>query len=379
MSVKTSKPLPAQALQAIRAFQQKTPNFQMAINSNAQDLVAQNYIGPAYANGVAFPAYRQPADYNTDWFGTSTWNSVNALQQNLPTDNTASRNGTQQNALGSGNQALKGWVFATQTLTNPSSSTYSCTNNTDCAALGSTYTCNSNYSPWNDSYGNQSGGTCVPFVTPELSGGSYTRTVMNGGIGSKCQQDGDCDTNNGYECNNTTDPFGKNIQQTGYCAMPYMCGSEKRYLGTPYNSGIPIPPDPSQNNNGQGYTSLVDCMNVATAQQKCIQGDSGSYFAVFPGFCPIQPNQRQGNPQGALPTSNTATQAFQIPAYGDSMASSLGSTHAQQALSLTGYQQTQKEFSPLQYQINSNPNAYTATGQNTLAPSSSVAGTGIAP
>jgi len=119
-------------------------------------------------------------------------------------------------------------------------------------------------------------------------------------------------------------------------------------------------------------------MNSASAQQNCIQGDSGSWFAVYPGICPVQPNMRTGGPQGALATANAQTQAFQIPAYADSQASSLGSSHAQQALSFSGYKQAQKEFSPLQYQLNINPNAYTTT-QTTLAPSVSELGTGIAP
>ena len=351
----SSAPTKQQALSQLRAFQQLKPNFQMAINTQTQQLKNANYIGPSYADGTPFQSYKQPADYNSDWFGSSAWNSITSLQQNLPTDNTASRNAHQANALGSGNNALKGWVFSTQTKANPSSSTYSCTNNNDCSALGPNYTCNSNYSPWPDSFGNnQAGGVCVPTIYPEMSGGTYTRTLgINGGIGKKCKNDNDCDLTNGYSCNNTTDLFGKNVQQTGYCAMSYNCGTEKRYLGYPYNSGIPLPPDPSQNANN-GYASMAECQTVATAQQNCVKADNGRVYAVFPGYCPVQPNLRLNSPQGALPTSNTNTEAFQIPAYANSLSSTFGSSHAVNALNVNNFNK-ENSFSPLQYLQKINP------------------------
>jgi len=350
----TIKPSPQQQLQALRAFQELKPNFQMAINNTTKQLQSANYIGPSYDGGVPFQSYKQPADYMTDWFGSSSWNSITSLQQNLPTDNTASRNAHQANALNSGNNSLKGWVFSTQTLTNPSASTYACTNPSDCAPLGKNYTCNSNYSPWPDSYGNQAA-SCVPVFYPELSGGTYQRSLaINGGIGKKCQSDDDCDSGNGYQCNNTTTIFGKNIQQTNYCAQTYKCGTEKRFLGTPYNSGIPVPPDPSQNNNGRGYSTMAECQSNAMAQQQCVQADNGNYYATFPGFCPLPPNQRINGPQGALPTSNTNTGQFSIPSYANSLASSFGSSRAAQALNIGNYNK-ENNFSPLQYSLSINP------------------------
>ncbi len=153
----------------------------------------------------------------------------------------------------------------------------------------------------------------------------YSRKNTNeGGIGKGCSSDNDCGS--GYFCNNETDMFGKNIQQTGYCSQIYNCQDGKHYMGYPYNSGIPLVPPKSQNNNGQGYNTEEECSSNKLAQQDCKRDSSGKFFAVYPGYCPVPTNVRQGSqPAGALPsTSQSALDGgIKLPGYATNEGSSI--------------------------------------------------------
>ncbi len=307
------------------------PNYNIALNQLEKD---NTYVNARYAPtgdstvGIPFPAFREFGGRFTLWQPSSLAMSTLKKQMNLPTDNTTFRQGFSQNAIAAGNESLKNWTVSTQTLSNPSFDTMFCTTNDDCEAFGKNYSCNSNYEPWPDSYGNQSGSVCSYTAYPEIDEGKYFRkNAMQGGIGKACTTNNDCGS--GYECNNVTDFVGKNVQQTGYCSQVYDCGDgKKRYMGYPYNSGIPMPPPDSQNNGGQGYNSKGECKNEALAQQNCVNVGS-KWFAVYPGYCPVPATQRVGGAQGALATTDRqqAMTGFQIPAYATNQSSSMGGTN----------------------------------------------------
>lgn len=299
------------------------PNYSFASNElNNED---NTYINARYADGTPFYSYKDFGGRMTSWVPSASSMSTLKKQMNLPTDNNTFRNGLSSNGIPAVNSSLKNWTFATQNLSNPSFDTLACTNNEDCGPYGRNYSCNANYEPWPDSYGNQSGSVCSYTAYPEIDTGKYVRkNAAEGGIGKACNTTADCGS--GYECNNSTDFVGKNVQQTGYCAQTYTCAdNKKRFLGTPYNSGIPMPPPASQNNNGQGYMTKQACKEKAMAQQNCVNLGS-AWYAVFPGYCPVSSSLRVGGPQGALAstTSQEASVGFQIPSYATNKSSSMG-------------------------------------------------------
>jgi hypothetical protein len=294
-------------------------NYAMAFNKVDSELKGEDGDEnvPVYEDGKPFWTYK-----NARFTDNYSSEAAIKLQQGLPTNSIASNNALQQNAIRQGNQALVNWNFSTQTLGKPSFSTISCTSNVDCEPYGPEYKCNLNFQPWSDAYGNSPGPVCSYTMYPEIDSGSYQRLDANhGGIGKACKVDSDCGA--GYECNNTTDPFGKNVQQTGYCAQPYVCSDGiKRPLGYPYNSSIPIPPDPSQNKYGAGYPSLEACEEVCkgdmrTAQQDC-KKLGNAWFIVYPGYCPVDKAQRSGGKGAsalAYSTSSEVKKGFSIPSF----------------------------------------------------------------
>lgn len=327
-----------QPTEPVAAMPQPMGQFKMAAMKELDS------INPVYSNAryapsgrnniqIPFLNFREYGARMTQWQPTSLTSSTWKKQMNLPTNNTAYRQGVNQDAINLGNTSNKAWVYSTQTLANVSTDTMFCTSDADCASFPGT-TCNANYESWPSAHGDQSGSFCSYTVYPELEKEGYQRKDANqGGIGRACQTDRDC--GEGYKCNNETDTFGKNVQQTGFCSQKYTCpGGSKHYIGYPYNSGIPQPPDSNQNNGGMGYTSKEQCMNEALAQQDCIQQD-GKWFATYPGYCPVPKNLRKGaQPHGALRTTSPtqANQGFTIPQYATSQSSSMGGSSTAGAL-----------------------------------------------
>jgi hypothetical protein len=200
---------------------------------------------------------------------------------------------------------------------------------------------------------------CSYTAYPELDTGSYVRkNAAQGGIGKTCISDTDCGS--GYTCNNETDTFGKNVQQTGYCAQTYQCADgKKRYIGYPYNSGIPIPPPDNQNNGSLGYKTEKECKYNSMAQQNCVQ-QNGAWFAVYPGYCPVPASRRDGGPQGALKMSSaeTVTRGFEIPAYATNMSSyglGAGTNAKAPQMSLSDTSAAGGMVSPFKYEMSLNP------------------------
>lgn len=334
------------------------PNYSLVVNNLKEDTTYRNARFASMNNdniGMPFPAFREYAGRFTQWQPTALSMSTISKQMNLPTDTTALRNGLTNNAIGIGNNSLDNWVYTTQTLANPSFDTMYCTNNDDCKQFGPTFSCNSNFQSWNDVYGNQQGSVCNETKYPELDSGTYTRkTLQEGGIGKQCQTDNDCGS--GYRCNNETDIFGKNIQQTGYCSQTYDCGDGiTRFLGYPYGSSVPIAPAKTQNNNGQGYNTLNECNKNANAQQNCVQLNS-KYYATYPGYCPTAPTLRKDGAQGALLNSGESEilAGFQIPAYGTNMGSSMGGLK-QSMMNLNPAKKTSGMSEPFKYEMMINP------------------------
>lgn len=313
------------------------PNFALAASHNLAD-INTTYTGPRFTPmngakvGAPFPFYKDTGARMTQWNSSASSLSTLKKQMNLPTDTTAFRNGMINDAIGIGNGSLTGFVYNSQLLGNQSVDNRFCTSDADCQPYGPQYHCNSNYESWPDSYGSQSGSVCSATQYPELSGGSYQRAMAdNGGIGKSCVTDGDCNTAAGYSCNDTVDLFGKNLQQTGYCAMKYVCpDGTPKFLGTPYNSGVPIAPPVGQNRGGAGYNSKADCSAAALPMQDCAPDAAGRWFATYPGYCPVGPSLRQGpSGQGALRVTSPqqAASGFVIPAYQNALASGgLGSS-----------------------------------------------------
>lgn len=278
--------------------------------------------------GLPFPMYKQYGGLMTDWRPAGSRASTLMKEANLPTNTNFFRQAMTQNAIGLGNTNNVAWVSQTQSLQNVGNPLL-CNNNADCSAYPGT-TCNKNYESWPDAKGNQSGAFCSQTVYPELQDGVYHRKdISQGGIGRACQSDSDCGS--GYSCNNNTDFVGKNIQQTGFCAQKYQCpDGSTHYLGYPYNSGIPQPPPREQNRKGQGYSSKEECQRFANAQQDCVASQSGSWYATYPGYCPVPANMRQGGPKGPIPMSSPSevSQGFSIPAYATNNSSNWGSKTA---------------------------------------------------
>ena len=334
--------------------------FEAAAYRDTQQANQDEYVNARYAPvgnqtvGDPFPLFRQPAFYFTDWTPAGQSPSNLNRQMNLPTDNTLARNTQQAAGVKLQNIQNNAFVFRTQTLTN-NGDPIACRNNTDCASWPGT-SCNPQFSSWPDSKGNQ-GNYCSVTKYPELATGTYTRKDVNhGGIGKGCSTDDDCGT--GYFCNNETDMFGKNIQQTGYCSQVYDCPDGQHYLGYPYNSGIPLVPPKGQNNNGRGYDNLEECTSHKMAQQDCKQDVSGKYFAVYPGYCPVPTNARQGSqPAGELLSSSPTTieGGITIPGY----ATNEGSSITKPLRAFTAWNinadATNGMNGPLDYEISINP------------------------
>jgi hypothetical protein len=154
--------------------------------------------------------------------------------------------------------------------------------------------------------------------------------------------------------------FGKNVQQTGYCAQTYQCPDGPHFLGYPYNSGIPIVPPSEQNNGGRGYSSEQECKQNKLAQQDCVQDSSGNYFATYPGYCPVVTNLRSNNnPVGMLPSTSMASQdkGIIMPAYATNASSAIGKP----LNSFTSWNinasplNSQQMSDPLSYELSINP------------------------
>jgi hypothetical protein len=294
------------------------------------DQANQNdYVNARYAPvgnetvGMPFPLFRQPAGYFTDWTPAGQSPSNLKRQMNLPTNNTLFRNTQEASGISLANKQNTAWLYRTQTLMN-NGDPIACRNNTDCSSWPGT-SCNPQFMSWPDAKGNQ-GNYCSLTQYPEMEGGMYTRKdTSQGGIGKACTSDNECGS--GYSCNNVTDMFGKNVQQTGYCSQIYQCPDGAHYLGYPYNSGIPIVPPPGQNNNGKGYATADECANHKLAQQDCKQDMNGRWFAIYPGYCPVVTNLRSGDqPAGMLPSSSMVAQdaGIKIPSYATNRGSSIG-------------------------------------------------------
>lgn len=299
--------------------------FRFAARQDLEDALDTGYTNAVYADGTPFPAYKQSAgQLFTDYTSSGQRQSNMARQANLPTNNNALRNFQIKNAVDNQNKQNIAWVYRSQTLMN-NGDTIACVNNTDCSSWPGT-TCNNQYSNWQDSHGNQ-GNYCAYTKYPELEGGKYRRTNINfGGIGKACTTNNDCNQSLGYKCNNETNVFGTNVQQTGYCAQTYKCpGGDEKFLGYPYNSAIPIAPDFSQNNDGRGYSSQEECLSNITGTQHCVE-NKGKWFAVYPGLCPVTTNYR--NNQGKLNKPNIVetNKGFEIPGYASNKRSFMTAT-----------------------------------------------------
>jgi len=331
--------------------------FRDTSHANQNDYVNARYAPVGNQTvGTPFPLFRQPASYFTDYTPAGQSPSNLKRQMNLPTDNTLFRNTQQGDAISLQNKQNNAWLYRTQTLVN-NGDPIACRNNTDCSSWSGT-TCNPQFMSWSDAKGNQ-GNYCSVTKYPEMEGGIYRRKTTNqGGIGKGCTTNNDCGS--GYSCNNTTDMFGKNIQQTGYCSQVYNCSDGPHYLGYPYNSSIPIVPPPSQNNGGSGYATQDECSAQKLAQQDCKQDSQGKWFATYPGYCPVPTNLRSNeHPAGMLPSTSVAAQVagIKLPSYATNMGSSIGKP----LLAFTGWNinsspvNTQNMSDPLSYEMAINP------------------------
>lgn len=331
--------------------------FQELNQANQNDYVNARYapIGNETV-GQPFPLFKQYAGYFTDWTPAGQTSSNLKRQTNLPTDNTLFRNTIQSDGVSLANKQNNAWLYRTQTLAN-NGDPIACRNNTDCASWPGS-SCNSQYMSWPDAKGNQ-GNFCSMTTYPELAGGSYHRKLANqGGIGRACTTDSDCGS--GYNCNNTTDMFGKNVQQTGYCTKMYQCPDGVHYLGQPYGAGIPVVPPSEQNNHGQGYPNEEVCKHNKFAQQDCKQDALGNWFAVYPGYCPVVTNLRSNSqPDGMLPSTSLAAKdkGITIKPYATNAGSSIGQPlHEFTAWNINANPNILQEMSePAAYELSINP------------------------
>ncbi len=321
------------------------------------------YLGARYAPignqqvGEGFPLYKQSGAYFTDWTPAGQSYSNFARRVNAPTNNTLARNAMQDSGVKLANQQNAAAVYRTQTLGN-NGDVIACRNNADCSAFPGT-TCNPNYESWGSAKGNQ-GNYCSVTFYPEIEGGVYSRKNTNqGGIGRACKSDGDCAGD--YVCNNKVDIFGTNVQQTGYCTKKYRCPSsdEDKYLGQPYNSGLPLVPPDSQNNYGRGYDTREQCMSEKFAQQNCVN-NNGKYYALFPGYCGVIPDLRSGSsPVGALPRTSMSSveRGIVMPGYVSNEPSSI--SQPANAFAPWNLNSTENHYDnmsgPLAYELSINP------------------------
>lgn len=336
--------------------------FQAAAFNELDQANQNDYVNARFAPignetvGLPFPLFRQSGSYMTDWTPAGQSASNYKRRMNLPTNNTLFRNTQQDDGINLANKQNKAFVYRTQTLTN-NGDPIACRNNTDCASWPET-TCNGQFMSWPDAKGNQ-GNFCSITKYPEMEGGVYKRKLTNqGGIGRACTTDNECAV--GYSCNNTTDMFGKNVQQTGFCSQVYQCPDGPHYLGYPYNSGIPIVPPSDQNNGGRGYSSEAICKENKLAQQDCKQDSSGNWFATYPGYCPVISNLRADNdPAGMLPSASMAVQnaGIILPGFANTSSSAKGQAlPAFSAWNINANIENKVAMSePLQWELSVNP------------------------
>lgn len=336
--------------------------FQAAALNSIENANENDYVNARYAPvggetvGKPFPLYKDYAGRFTDWTSNAQTSSNIKRQMNLPTNNNLFRNTQTNDGVSIQNNQNTAWMYRTQTLAN-NGEMMACVNNADCASWKGT-TCNPNYQSWSDAKGNQ-GNYCSITHYPELASGRYDRKdAIHGGIGKACTNNSDCAI--GYSCNNDTDIFGKNVQQTGYCSQTYECENGTHHMGYPYNSGIPLPPPPEQNNGGRGYRTKEQCNNVKLAQQDCVRDNSGNWFATYPAYCPVPTNMRSnGSPYGSLPSSSLSTikKGITIPAYASNKSSEieqpLGAFSAWNINSSSDAKSGMSE--PLRYELSINP------------------------
>ena len=316
-----------------------TTNF---VQKAYQDLEAPDfnntYTNSRYAPqgnqkvGLPFPMYKEFGGRLTDWRSSGLQESTWKKEFGLPTNTNFFRTSVTADALNLGNANNSVWVKDTQTLKNVAN-TIGCNNNEDCEVWPGT-TCNFNYENWPDAFGNQSGGYCSNTYYPEMKSnqghpspagtcGNFHRKLANeGGIGRACTTDADC--GQGYACNNTYDFVGSNLQQSGYCAMTYACpDGSQHFLGTPWNSGIPIPPPKDQNNSGHGYDSKDVCLQNIVGKQDCVQDCNGRWFATYPGYCGVQQSLRQGV-NTRTSGQRAEVQGFELPGFATTGSSNMG-------------------------------------------------------
>lgn len=331
------------------------------------------YMNAVYARmgdqqvGTPFLNYKDYAGRMTQQQSIASNMSTLKKQMNLPTSTNTFRDALVGTGIGLGNKSLNQWVDSTQKLSNITFDRLYCTSDADCTKVNPTYTCNSNVESWPDAHGNQSGSYCADTKLPEFIDGKFTRlNTTQGGIGKQCFTDADCNTTSGYFCNNSTDTFGHNIEQTGFCAQTFDCGDDvKRFVGYPAGSSVPISPPINQNNNGTGYTNLDECQKSTVGGQRCSLVN-GRYFATYPGYCPVSSSLREGsNPTGALTLTSLKdiSRGLVIPAYANSLASSIGSSSQITSVSRANALMAGKGGeSPLEYEmrINPRPSNYTA-------------------
>jgi len=308
------------------------------------------------ASGNPFPLFRQGAYMFTDFTPAGNRESYYRESRNIPTDTVLANNAMQADGVSQATTQNYAMVNRTQTL-ETNKYPQGATSPTDpCKAYpGSKAT--AVHMDWNDAKGNQTT-FCSSVDYPELQGGVYNRKLANeGGIGKSCTRDGDCGT--GYFCNNETNMFGKNRQQTGFCSQAYNCpDGSKQMAGYPYNAGQPIPPPKDQNNQGRGYANKEECDNNVRGYQDCVQDNNGRWFAVYAQYCPLGASLRKGsNPQGAFRTTPPAQQQIIMPGWGTQGSSGISS--APQAFSAWNINaeatQANEETSPLAYSLSINP------------------------
>jgi hypothetical protein len=344
--------------------------FEAAAYKDIERLNKDDYVGPRYAPignqtvGEPFPLYKMYGGSMTDWTPSGQQQSNLKRQMNLPTNNTLFRNTQESAGVKLQNIQNNAWLYRSQTLAN-NGDPMSCVNNADCESHPGT-TCNTQFQSWPSAKGNQ-GNYCAVTKYPELDSGYYIRkNASEGGIGKGCTSDNDCATEFGYFCNNETDMFGKNVQGTSFCAQTYDCpDGSKHYLGYPYGSSIPVTPPKDQNKNGRGFDSLESCNLyirdfVMNGAQVCKPDADGKYFVVYPGYCPMPANARQGSrPAGALLSSGSASidGGITIPSYATNAKSSITKpSRAFTAWNINADVRDLNQMSgPLQYELSINP------------------------
>ncbi len=312
------------------------PNYKMAFNEilgqhgqpaggqfafSEETLQGRNpelYNLPVDMDGNPFMNFRDYAGRNTTNNAAGSRASITNSQMGVAFDSVQQRKFITEQGVTLQNSANDATTFNSMAMGNQSFSGLSCTSDSDCLPFNKgniKYSCNSNFSPWQDSKGNQPGAVCVPTVYPELDfvneeGDKEFKGQWGPGMfGTACSSDNDC--TGGYVCNPDTDSvFGATVDtagQKGYCTLKYQCGTEERYLPTTWNNSIPF--GDNNNNDGQGFKSEAVCLGSGySPAQDCVQ-QNNIWYRVYPGYCPITYDYRKGGvPQGALDSSSQTKQ-----------------------------------------------------------------------